>query len=78
MHVVSQCQNNLLILCNCIIIIALFLLQVVRRFYKTAVPFTRKVYCAQKDREFCAIQFPEILNSNVSYIIMYMEMSDVR
>ena len=74
---VSQCQDNLLILCKSIIIMALFLLQVVRQFYKTAVPFMRKVYCAQKDGEFCAIQFPEILNSNVSYIIMYIEMSDV-
>ena len=60
------------------LIIALFVLQAVQSVYRTTVPFTRKVYCAQKDGEFCAIQFPEILNSNVSYIIMYMEMSDVR
>ena len=49
-------------------LIALFILQAVQSVYKTTVPFTRKVYCAQKDGEFCAIQFPEILNSNVSYI----------
>ena len=60
------------------LIIALFVLQAVQSVYKTTVPFTRKVYCAQKDGQFCAIQFPEILNSNVSYIIMYIEMSDVR
>ena len=60
------------------LIIALFVLQAVQSVYKTTVPFMRKVYCAQKDGEFCAIQFPEILNSNVSYIIMYIEMSDVR
>ena len=60
------------------LIIALFVLQAVQSVYRTTVPFTRKVYCALKDGEFCAIQFPEILNSNVSYIIMYMEMSDVR
>ena len=60
------------------LIIALFLLQTVQSVYRTTVPFTRKVYCAQKDGKFCAIQFPEILNSNVSYIIMYIEMSDVR
>ena len=60
------------------LIIALFVLQAVQSVYRTTVPFTRKVYCAQKDGQFCAIQFPEILNSNVSYIIMYIEMSDVR
>ena len=61
------------------LIIALFVLQAVQSVYKTTVPFTRKVYCAQKDGQLCAIQFPEILNSNnVSYIIMYIEMSDVR
>ena len=66
---VSQCQDNLLIVCNSIIIVSLFLLQAVQIFYKSIVPFTRKVYCAQKDGQFCAIQFPEILNSNVSYNI---------
>ena len=65
---VSQCLKNLLIVCNSIIIVSLFLLQVVQSVYGTMVPFTRKVYCAQKDGQFCAIQFPEILNSNVSYM----------
>ena len=60
------------------LIIALFVLQAVQSVYETTVPFTRKVYCAQKDGQLCAIQFPEILNSNVSYIIMYIEMSYVR
>ena len=31
------------------------------------VPYTRKVYCAKKDGQFCAIRFPEILNISVSY-----------
>ena len=38
------------------------------------VPYTRKLYCAEKDGQFCAIRFPEILSPNVryNYIILYV------
>ena len=36
------------------------------------VPYTRKLYCAEKDGQFCAIQFPEILSPNVRYTYIIM------
>ena len=32
------------------------------------VAYTRKLYCAKKDGQFCAIRFPEILSTSVSYV----------
>ena len=42
-------------------------LQVVREVFNVLVPYTRKLYCAEKDGQFCAIRFPEILSPNVRY-----------
>ena len=50
--------------------LAIIQLQAIQQVYKTQVAYTRKVFCAEKNGQFCAIRFKEILNTSVSNIFV--------